>query len=88
MAKQSRTDLHSQVIIIISNYQEVSLHQAQRTSFFFFFVFSRAAPKAYEGSQARGLIRAVAAGLHHSLINTRSEPHLPPTPQLMAPQDP
>ena len=39
---------------------------------FFFFIFfclfaiSWAAPEAYGGSQARGLIRAVAAGLHHS----------------------
>ena len=30
---------------------------------FLFFAFSRAAPAAYGGSQARGLIRAVAAGL-------------------------
>ena len=30
------------------------------------FVFSRAAPVAYGVSQARGLIRAVAASLHHS----------------------
>ena len=38
-------------------------------SFFFFFclfAISWAAPAAYGGSQARGLIRAVAAGLHHS----------------------
>ena len=32
--------------------------------FFFFLVFSRAAPTAYRGSQARGLIGAVADGLH------------------------
>ena len=31
--------------------------------FFFFFVFSRATPVAYGGSQARGLIGAVVAGL-------------------------
>ena len=31
--------------------------------FFFFFLF-RAAPVAYGGSQARGLIGATAAGLH------------------------
>ena len=37
---------------------------------------------AYRGSQARGPIRAVDAGLHHS--NARSEPRLRPTPQLMA----
>ena len=36
----------------------------------------RAAPEAYGGSQARGLIGAMAAGLHHSHSNARSEPHL------------
>ena len=35
--------------------------------FVLFFVFSRAAPMAHGGSQARGRIRAVAAGLHHGL---------------------
>ena len=54
----------------------------------FFFVFSRAVPAAYGGSQARGLIRAVAAGLHHSHGNARSELYLGPTPQLMAMLDP
>ena len=47
-----------------------------------FLSFSRAAPAAYEGSQARGLNGAVAAGLHDSHSNARSEPHLLPTPQL------
>ena len=37
---------------------------------------SWAAPTAYGGSQARGPIRAVAAGLHHSHSNARSEPGL------------
>ena len=37
---------------------------------------------AYGGSQARGLIGAVAAGLHHSHSNARSKLNLPP--QLMA----
>ena len=41
---------------------------------------------AYGGSQARGQIRAVAAGLHHS--NTGSKMNLPPIPQLMATPDP
>ena len=40
-----------------------------RIFFFFFFVFSKAVPTAYGGSQARGLIGAVAAGLHHSHSN-------------------
>ena len=34
--------------------------------FFGLFAISRAAPTAYGGSQARGLIRAVAVGLHLS----------------------
>ena len=46
--------------------------------FYFYFLsflsFSRAAPAAYGGSQARGLIGAVATGLRHS--NTGSELHL------------
>ena len=42
---------------------------------------------AYGGSQARGLIRATAAGLTpHS--NDRSETCLQPTPQLRATPDP
>ena len=53
-----------------------------------FFVFSRAAPEAYGGSQARGLIRGVAASLRHSHSNTGSEPRLRPAPQLMAMPDP
>ena len=60
--------------------------------FFYFFFFSlllsRAASAAYGGSQARGPIRATAAALHHSHSNTGSEPHLQPTPQLMAMPDP
>ena len=43
---------------------------------------------AYGGLQARGLIRAVAAGLHHSHNKTRSEPCLRPIPQLTARLDP
>ena len=35
---------------------------------------------AYGSSQARGHIRAAAAGLHHSHSNAGFEPHLPPTP--------
>ena len=39
---------------------------------------------AYVGSQARGKIRAVATGLHHSHSNVGSKPRLWPTPQLTA----
>ena len=42
----------------------------------------------YGGSQARGQIRAVAAGLHHNHSNMESEPGLLPTPQLTATPDP
>ena len=63
--------------------------------FFFFliflfclFAFSRAAPVAYGGSQARGRIGAVAAGLHQSHSNLGSELRLQPTPQLTATPDP
>ena len=54
--------------------------------FFFFCLFasSRAAPAAYGGSQARGLIGAVDAGLHQSHSNGGSELCLQPTPQPMA----
>ena len=49
-------------------------------SFFFFcffiLVFSRTAPTACGGSQARGLIGAVAACLHHSHSNAGSESRL------------
>ena len=47
-----------------------------------FFVFFRAAPAAYGGSQARGLIGTVAAGLCHR--HARSELRLRSTPQLTA----
>ena len=56
--------------------------------FFFFFVFSRAEQVAYGGSQARGLIGAVATGLRHSHSNAGSELHLQATPQLTTKPDP
>ena len=55
--------------------------------FFFFSAISWAAPVAYGGSQARGLIGAVAAGLRQSHSNVGSEPRLRPTPQLTATPD-
>ena len=53
----------------------------------FIFLF-RTSPVAYGGSEARGQIGAVAAGLRHSHSNAGSEPRLRPTPQLMATLDP
>ena len=49
----------------------------------FYFIFT-AAPASYGSSQARGRIGAVAASLQHSHDNNGSEPHLRPTPQLVA----
>ena len=43
---------------------------------FFFFSLFRAAPVAYGSSAVRGLIRAAAAGLHHSHGNAGSELHV------------
>ena len=58
--------------------------------YFIYFVVSlfRATSTAYGGSQARGLIGAIAAGLRHSHSNTGFEPHLQPIPQLTAMPDP
>jgi len=54
---------------------------------FVFFVFSWAAPAACGGSQAGGLIGAVATGLRQSHSNVESEQHLRPTPELTAMPD-
>ena len=64
-------------------------------SFYFFFLFFiflvvflfRATLVAYGASQIRGLIGAVAAGLHQSHGNAGSELHMRPTPQLTATPD-
>ena len=60
-------------------------------SFFFSFFFPplfRAATGAYGSSQDRGQIGATAASLRHSHSNPGPEPHLRPTPQLIATPDP
>uniref|UniRef100_A0A4X1UWI1 Exocyst complex component 7 n=1 Tax=Sus scrofa TaxID=9823 RepID=A0A4X1UWI1_PIG len=55
---------------------------------FIFWSFRAAPVAAHGGSQARGQIGAATAGLHHSHSHAGSEPHLGPTPQLMAMPDP
>ena len=75
-------------MIISQLYFEVLLFYFKKNFFFGLFAFSRAAPAAYGGSQARGRIGAVAAGLPQSHSNARSEPRLRPTPQLPATPDP
>ena len=47
--------------------------------YYYYFCLVRATPEAYGGSQARGLMGAVAPGLCHSHSNTGSEPCLWPT---------
>ena len=44
--------------------------------YLFIFVFFRATSTAYGGSQVRGLIRALAAGLYHSESSVGSKLHL------------
>ena len=61
---------------------------AEEDKNFFFFCLFRAAPTAYEDSQARGKIRAVATSLCQSHSNSGSEPRLQPIPQLLATPDP
>ena len=63
-------------------------YNLNHVAFFFLFWLFRAAPVVYGGSQARGQIGAVAAGLNYSHSNTESELHLRPTPQLTAMPDP
>ena len=58
-------------------------------NFFFFISFSfYALPAAYGSSRARGGVGATAAGLHHSHSNAGFRPHLQPTLQFVAMQDP
>ena len=66
------------------------VHEVQYLYIYLFclFCYFYAAPAAYGGSQARGRMGAVAAGLHQSHSNVGSEPHLQPKPQLMAMPDP
>ena len=63
----------------------------RKVSFFFFFLFSFLGlhpPEACGAPQARGRVRATAAGLCQSHSNSRSKLHLRPTPQLTAMPDP
>ena len=54
----------------------------------FFFFLSRVTFTAYGNCQARGQIRAIAAGVGHSRSNARSQVHVQPTPQLTEMLDP
>ena len=62
--------------------------QMLKILFLFVFCLFKATPVAYGGSQARGPMGAVAAGLQHSHTNAGSEWCLQPTPLLTATPDP
>ena len=90
----AKLDFYPINIHLLVSSQQVSLLEYLVSSFIFFFFFfclcaiSRTAPLAYGGSQARGRIGAVDAGLHQSHSHSGSELHLLPTPQLIAMPDP
>ena len=60
------------------------MQPSPRTILFFIFCLFRAAPVAYGGSQTRGPVGAIAAGLCQSHSKEGSELHLWTTPQLPA----
>ena len=65
------------IYMYLSYHFVIHLKLTQLTQhFFFFFLLFRSAPATYGSSQARGQIRATAAGLHHSQSNTGSRLHL------------
>ena len=59
----------------VQNKSPVIRETETEKKFFFPLAFSRAAPVAYGGSQARGLIRAGATDLHQSHSNAKSLTH-------------
>ena len=66
------------------NFQELINEQENFIYLFIYFGLFRAARMAHGRFQARGPIGAAAANLHHSHSNTKPQPCLRPTPQLMA----
>ena len=80
---EARDRTHNLVVAMWSSPPTEQLRELKMCFFvclfnFFFFVFaiSWATSAAYGGSQAGGLVRAVAAGLHQSHSNSESEPRL------------
>ena len=67
-------------IVILEIVREKNYTHTHTHTHDLFFGLFRAIPEAYGGSQARGLISAIAAGLRQSHSNDRSEPHLRPAP--------
>ena len=71
---------------IIEQYDPILIYHYHHH--YHYFCLFGATSAAYISSQAKGQIRAVAAGLRHSHSNSGSELHLRPTPQLTATPDP
>ena len=72
---------HRKILGLYSTASKQRMMPLDECFFFFFFFFclfaiSWATPAAYGGSQARGLIGAVAVSLHRSHSNVGSEPCL------------
>ena len=86
--------IHIYVCVCMYIQQDMYLYLLNNVVFLFFclfvclFLLFRATPMAYGGSQARGLIGAVAASQRQSHRNTRSKPYLQPTLQLPTTPDP
>uniref|UniRef100_A0A5G2Q932 HECT-type E3 ubiquitin transferase n=1 Tax=Sus scrofa TaxID=9823 RepID=A0A5G2Q932_PIG len=90
---KSFTNYSGTLSLLVADSWECHRRSCSPTCFFFFlfppsFCPFRAAPAAYGGSQARGRIGAVAAGLRQSHSHAGSEPCLQLTPQLTATPDP
>ena len=79
---------YSQTLFLLTELRQPSPLLILLHFFFFFCLFSRATPVAYRGSQARGLIGAIASGLRQSHSKVGSKPRLRPTPQFTAMPDP
>ena len=83
---QSRDAYKHHIIFLII--QEIKILKFDHRLYFIIIILFRATPMAYGGSEAKGLIGDVAAGLHHNHSNVGSETYLQPTPQLSAMRDP
>ena len=73
---------------IPENEPQLNSKPYQNCILFLFFSVFKASTKAYGSSQAKGRMGAAAAGLHHSHISARSEPHFWPVLQLVATLNP
>ena len=67
------------LLLFFSAIHPITVH-AWISFLFFFVLLFRATLVAYGGTQARALIGAIAASLHHSHSNAGSETHWQPTP--------